>query len=67
MHLARKEMLDEITCHFLQKNFLRNWLDPDFVTNTLKTEMKKMEPYMLNKEIIVYLCYENPKRSIMKT
>ena len=29
--------------------------------------MKKIESYMLNKEIIVYLCYENPKRSIMKT
>ena len=61
-------MLEEIRCHILQKNFLKKlWLDPDFVTNTLKTEMKKTEPYMLNKEIIVYLCYKNPKRSIMKT
>ena len=58
MHFARKHMLEEIRCHFLQKNFLKKlWLDPDFVRNILKTEMKKIEPYMLNKEIIVYLWY----------
>ena len=61
-------MLKEIRSHFLQKNFLKKLrLDPEFVTNTLKTEIRKIERYMFSKEIIVHLCYENPKTNIMKT
>ena len=67
-HAPRKKRnWEEIRCHFLQKKFLKKLtLDPDLVTNTLKTEIKTIEPYMLNKAIIVYLCYEIQKEVLWK-
>ena len=37
-------MLEELRCHFLQKNFLKKLLlDPDFVTNTKKKKNRNEE------------------------
>ena len=64
---GKKRYARENQMPFFTKELSKKIMPRCRLTNTLKTEMKKIEPYMLNKEISVYLCYENPKRSIMKT
>ena len=52
MHLARKNMLEELRCHFLQKNFVKKLLlDPDFVTNTKKNRNEE--------NIVIYVKQRN--------